>query len=77
VRLGLPVGLQKKRSKKFSVHAGGGADNGGEKRNVLIVSVLLHEAIDLALRCKAQRQQYADGILRCAAICRGASMSCG
>ncbi len=41
---------------KFAVHAGGGAENGGEKRNVLIVSVLLPIAIDLALRCKTQRR---------------------
>jgi hypothetical protein len=34
------------------VHARGGADNGGEKRNVLIVSVLLPIIIDLALRSK-------------------------
>jgi hypothetical protein len=56
VRLGLPVGLQKKKTQKFAVHAGGGADNGGEKRNVLIVSVLLPKIIDLfALRSKTQR----------------------
>ncbi len=35
------------------MHAVGGADNGGEKRNVLIVSVLLPIIIDLALRSKA------------------------
>jgi len=41
------------------VHAGGefgGADNRGEKRNVLIVSVLLPIIIDLALRNKTQRR---------------------
>ena len=32
------------------MHACAGADNGGEKRNVLIVSVWLPIAIDLALR---------------------------
>ena len=32
------------------MHAGGGGDNFGEKRNVLIVSVWLPIAIDLALR---------------------------
>jgi hypothetical protein len=37
------------------VHAGGGADKGGEKRNVLIVSLLLPINIDLALRSKTQR----------------------
>ena len=41
VRLGLLVGLSKNKTQKFTVHAGGGADNDGEKRNVLIVSVLL------------------------------------
>jgi hypothetical protein len=38
------------------VHVGGGAENGGEKRNVLIVSVLLPIAIDLALRSNMQRR---------------------
>jgi hypothetical protein len=38
------------------VHAGAGADNGGEKKNVLIASVLLPIAIDLALRCNMQRR---------------------
>jgi hypothetical protein len=42
------------------VHAGGGAQDGGDKRNVLSVSALLPIAIHLALRT----------------ICRGASMSC-
>jgi hypothetical protein len=50
VRLDLPVGLQKKKTPKFAVHAGGSAENSGEKRNVLIVRVLLPIAIDLALR---------------------------
>jgi hypothetical protein len=35
---------------------GGRADNGGEKRNVLIVSVLLPIIIHLALRSKTQRR---------------------
>jgi hypothetical protein len=55
VCLGLPVGLQKKKMHKFAVHAGGGADNGREKRNFLIVSVLLPIIIDLALRSGASR----------------------
>jgi hypothetical protein len=38
------------------VRAGGGADNGGEKRNILVVSVLLPIIIDLALRSKTQRR---------------------
>ena len=38
------------------MHAGGGAENGGEKRNVLIVSVLLPIAQDLALRSNMQRR---------------------
>jgi hypothetical protein len=37
------------------VHARGGADNGGEKRNVLIVSGLLPILIDLAQRSETQR----------------------
>jgi hypothetical protein len=36
------------------VYAGGGADNGGEQRNVMIVCVLLPIIIDLALRSKTQ-----------------------
>jgi len=38
------------------VHAGGSAQNGGGKRNVLIVSLLLPIAIDLALRSNMQRR---------------------
>ncbi len=38
------------------MHAGGGADNGGEKRNVLLVSQLLPIAIDLALRSNMKRR---------------------
>ena len=38
------------------MHAGGGADDGGEQRNVLIVSILLPIAIDLALRSNMQRR---------------------
>ena len=56
VRLGLPVGLQKQKTQKFAVHAGGSAQNGGEKRNVLIVSVLLPITIDLALGSNMQRR---------------------
>ena len=37
------------------MHAGGGADNGGEKSNVLIASGLLPIIIDLALRSETQR----------------------
>jgi hypothetical protein len=36
------------------VHAGGSGHNGGEKRNVLVVIVLLPIAIDFALRSKLQ-----------------------
>ena len=43
-------------TQKFALHAGGGAENGWEKRNVLIVSVLLPIAIDLALRSNMQRR---------------------
>ena len=38
------------------MHAGGSGDNGGEKRNVLIVRVLLPMATDLALRSNMQRR---------------------
>ena len=38
------------------MHACACADNGGEKRNVLIVIVLLPIAIDLALRSNMQRR---------------------
>jgi len=38
------------------VHAGGSGDNGGEKRNILIVRVLLPMATDLALRSNMQRR---------------------
>ena len=38
------------------MHARACAYNGGEKRNVLIVSVLLPIAIDLALRSNMQRR---------------------
>ena len=55
VRRGLAVGLYKKKTQKLAVHAGGCGHNGGEKRNVLIVSILLPKAIDLALRSNMQR----------------------
>jgi hypothetical protein len=42
--------------RRVCTHAGGCARNGGEKRNVLIVSVLLPIAIDLALRSNVQRR---------------------
>jgi hypothetical protein len=50
------VGLWKKKTQKFAVHAGGGTENGGEKRNILIVSVLFPIIIDLVLRSKTQRR---------------------
>ena len=52
------MGLLQKKTRKFAVHAGGGAENGGEKRNVLIVSVLLPIATDLALRSNMQRRVH-------------------
>jgi hypothetical protein len=39
---------------KLAVHAGGSGHNGGEKRNVLLVSVVLPIAIHFALRSKPQ-----------------------
>jgi hypothetical protein len=47
----------RKRRRKNSVHACACADNGGEKRNVLIVSVLLPIADNFALRSKTQATQ--------------------
>ena len=55
VRFGLPVGLQKKKTQKLAVHAVGCAHDSGEKRNVLIVSVLLPIAVNFTLRSKTQR----------------------
>ncbi len=51
---GLAVGLQKKKTPKLAVHAGGCGHTGGEKRNVLIVSVLLPVAVNFALRSETQ-----------------------
>jgi len=45
----VPVAL-KKKTQKLAMHAGGGTNDRGEKRNVLIVSVLLLIGIDLTLR---------------------------
>jgi hypothetical protein len=39
---------------KLAMHAGGSGLNGGEKRNVLIVSILLPIVIDFALRSETQ-----------------------
>ena len=50
------MGGVEKEHAKFPVHASGGAENGREKRNVLIVRVLLPIAIDLALRSNMQRR---------------------
>ena len=54
MRRGLAVGLWKKKTQKLVVHAGESGHNGGEKRNVLIVSVLLSIAIYFALRSEKQ-----------------------
>ena len=56
VRLGLPVGLQKKKTQRFAVHADVCAGNCGENKNVLIVTVFLPTALDLALRSNMQRR---------------------
>ena len=56
VRHGLAVGLWEMKTPKFAVHTGGSGHDGGEKRNVLAVSVLLHISIDLALRSETQGQ---------------------
>jgi hypothetical protein len=45
---------KKKKTQKPAVHAGGSAENGGEKRNVLIVGVWLPMDIDPVLRSKTQ-----------------------
>ena len=52
--LSLPVGLQEKKTQKLAMHAGGGTYNRGEKRNVLIVSVLLLIGSNLTLRSNMQ-----------------------
>jgi hypothetical protein len=39
---------------KLAVHAGGSGHNGGEKRNVLVVSVLLPIAVNFAQRSEPQ-----------------------
>jgi len=41
---------QKKKTQKLAMHAGGCAHDIGEKRNVLIVSVLLPIGVELTLR---------------------------
>jgi hypothetical protein len=38
-------GPVERKTQNFAVHAGGGAGNGGKKRNVLTVSVLLPRAL--------------------------------
>ena len=45
-----PGGPVEKEDTKTPVYTGGGTNDGGEKRNVLIVSVLLPIAIDLAIQ---------------------------
>jgi len=53
------VGLKKKKTQKLAVHAGGCTKDRGEKRNVLIVSLLLHTDGDLAqMRSNTQRRVY-------------------
>ena len=44
------------------MHAGVSGDDGGQKRNVLIVSALLRIAIDLALRSKTHRRVEILGV---------------
>ena len=51
-----PGGPVEKKTQKFAVHACGYACDGGKKRNVLIVSVLLPIGIGLALRSNMQRR---------------------
>ena len=41
---------------KLAMHAGGCAHDGGEKKNVLIVSVSLPIAVNFTLRSKTQRR---------------------
>ena len=47
------------------MHAGGGTYNRGEKRNVLIVSVLLPIGVDLTLRSHTQRAIEVLGVCEC------------
>ena len=39
VVLSLPMSLEKEKAKEFAVHAGGGACDGGQERDAVIVSV--------------------------------------
>ena len=54
-------GPVEKKTPKLAVHACSCADNGGEKRNVLIVRVLLPIAVNFALRSKTQRRIEVSG----------------
>ena len=55
MRFGLPVGLKKKKTQKFAVHAVGCAHDSGEKRNVLIVSICLLIGVGFTLRSNTHR----------------------
>jgi hypothetical protein len=57
VCLSLPVGQLEKEDAKTR-RAGGGTNDRWEKRNVLIVCVLLPIGIDLTLRSNRQRRVY-------------------
>ena len=50
-------------SQKLDMHAGGGTNDRWEKRNVLIVSVLLLIGSNLSLRSNTQRCVQKDGTL--------------
>jgi hypothetical protein len=51
------------KTQKLAVHAGGCAHDGREKRNVLIVIVLLPISINFTLRSKTQRYIKVLGML--------------
>jgi hypothetical protein len=51
-----PGGPVEKEDTKTPVYTGGGTNDGGEKRNVLIVSVLLAIGSDLKLRSNTQQR---------------------
>ena len=63
------MGLQKNKTQKLAVHAGGCAHHdSGEKRNVLSVGVLLHIGVDLTLRSNTHRAVKVLRMRQCAVL---------
>jgi hypothetical protein len=57
------------KTQKLAVHACACADNGGEKRNVLIVSVLLPITVNFAMRSKTHRRIDAPRVCVSKPVC--------